>query len=205
VILVTGFKPYKEEHNASGELIDSLNQKLTDSLLHVKDQIHFETIEVDTTSRKTEHQNLEDQLLKLLKEFSPRICIFTGQAPPCNKVTIEKVGLNTFMSEQIDNKRSVAYWADLPGIETLKEKIEAHDIPAAYSYYAGQSLCNHILYSSLYFAEKYNLTHKSGFIHIPLLPKQVTQKHRDRPSMPIEITRRSLSVIINHAYEAQQD
>ena len=204
MILVTGFKPYKEEFNASGELIDSLKQNLTSSLLHIKDQIHFETIEVDTTSRETEHQNLEEQLLKLLKASSPRICIFTGQAPTCNKITIEKIGLNTFMGEQIDSTRSVAYWADLPGIKTLKEKIETHDIPASYSYYAGQSLCNHILFSSLYFAEKYKLKHKSGFIHIPLLPKQVTHKHRDCPSMPIETTRHSLSMIINHAHEARK-
>ena len=204
MILITGFKPYKEEFNASGELIDSLKLNLTSSLLHIKGQIHFETIKVDTTSRETEHQNLEEQLLTLLKEFSPRICIFTGQATPCNKITIEKVGLNTFFNETIDSKRSVAYWADLPGIETLKEKIETHDIPATYSYYAGQSLCNHILFSSLYFADKHKLNHKSGFIHIPLLPKQVTHEHRDRPSMPIETTRHSLSVIINHVFEAQK-
>jgi pyroglutamyl-peptidase len=204
MILVTGFKPYKEEFNASGELIDSLKNNLTDSLLHLKDHLHFETIEVDTSSRETEHQTLEGQLLELLTKHAPQICIFTGQAPPCNKITIEKVGLNTFMSEEIDHKRPVAYWSNLPGINDLKEKIEGHNIPATYSYYAGQLLCNHILFSSLYFAEHHNLTHKSGFIHIPLLPKQITHKHRDRPSMPIEVTRHSLSVIINHVHESQK-
>ncbi len=106
------------------------------------------------------------------------------------------------MREVIDPERSVAYWSNLPSTEKICGALEAHDIPAAYSFYGGQNLCNHILCSSLYFSEKHDFSHKSGFIHVPLLPKQVVQKYRESPFMPLEMSKKAISVIINHTYEA---
>ena len=76
--------------------------------------------------------------------------------------------------------------------------LEDQGIPAGYSFYCGQHLCNHILYSSLYFSEQNGHSHKSGFIHIPLLPEQVMKEHRDSPYMPLEMSRKALSLIIDH-------
>ena len=204
MILVTGFGPYKEEFNASGELINSMKEDLPKELSALKDLMVFEIISCDDTSRDTEHRSLEDQLQSLLQRYNPEICIFTGQAPPYNKITIEKIATNSFMREIIDADRPVAYWSNLPGTEKLRELLEEGAIPAAYSYYGGQHLCNHMLYSSLYFAERLNLSHKSGFIHIPLLPKQVAKSYRDSPFMPIEMSRKAISIIINHAYKSNR-
>ena len=203
MILVTGFGPYQEETNASGVLVNSLKDEFPDELLALKDKLAFEVISCDNDSRETEHQSLETQLRDLLKRYKPELCIHTGQAPPYNKITIEKISTNSFMREIIDPERPVAYWSNLPGTEDLRDAIEKHAIPADYSFYGGQHLCNHILFSSLYFAEKETLPHKSGFIHIPLLPQQVTiPKHRDSPYMPLEMSRKALSIIINHVYQA---
>ncbi len=198
MILITGFGPYREAMNASGALVQSLMDDLPDVLVPLKDQLAFEVITCDDTSRETEHQTLEAQLDVLLKKYQPDICIHTGQAPPYNKVTIEKIATNSFMREIIDPARPVAYWSNLPGIDGLKEIIEAQGIPADYSFYGGQHLCNHILYSSLDFADKNRLFHKAGFVHIPVLPEQVIKLRREAPFMPIELTRRALSLIINH-------
>lgn len=107
------------------------------------------------------------------------------------------IATNSFMRETIDPARPVAYWSNLPGTDGLLPALEARNIPASFSSDAGQHLCNHILYSSLYFAEKNNLYHKAGFIHIPILPRQA-HKHGDVPSMPLEISKKALSVIIGH-------
>lgn len=202
MILVTGFAPYKEECNASGELVNSLKEDLPEELSALKSLMAFETINCDDTSRETEHKSLEEQLQSLLQKYKPEICIFTGQAPPYNKITIEKIATNAFMGETINPDRPVAYWSNLPGAEKVKEALEEKSIPAAYSYYGGQHLCNHILYSSLCFAEQLKLAHKSGFIHIPLLPKQVVNSYRDSPFMPLDMSRKALSIIINHAYNS---
>lgn len=121
-----------------------------------------------------------------------------GQAPSYNKITIEKIATNSFMRDVIDSNRPVAYWSTLPGTEGLRPALEDRGIPACYSFYCGQHLCNHILYSSLYFSEQNGNSHKSGFIHIPLLPEQVTKEHRDSSFMPLEMSRKALSLIINH-------
>ena len=204
MILVTGFGPYREDFNASGELVASFKKDLPGELLSLRDQLAFEVISCDDTSRETEHRTLEDQLAGLLNLHQPELCIFTGQAPPYNKITIEKIATNSFMRKTIDPDRPVAYWSNLPGTEGLQALLEAHAIPTDYSFYGGQHLCNHILYSSLYFAETHKLAHRSGFIHIPLLPEQVIKQHRDSASMPIDMTRKALALVINHVAEAHR-
>lgn len=204
MILVTGFGPYKEDKNASGEVVLSLDNDAPEELLAYNGDLAFEVINCDNTSRETEHQSLETQLFELLARYEPELCIHTGQAPPYDKITIERIATNSFMSEVINQSGPVAYWSNLPGNGSIKDILEEKDIPAEYSFYAGQHLCNHILYSSLYFSEKHCLSHKSGFIHIPLLPDQVAGQHRNSPYMPIEMSRKALALVINHVVEAHR-
>jgi pyroglutamyl-peptidase len=203
MILVTGFGPYLQfPMNASGVLVESLRQELPEDLVPLRDRLAFEVITCDATSRETEHRSLETQLAELLARHQPTLCIHTGQAPPCNKVTIEKIAINSFLREIIDPDRPAAYWSTLPGADTLREVLEREHIPADYSFYCGQHLCNHILFSSLHHAEMNDSSHQAGFIHIPLLPEQVTQDNRESPYMPLEMSRRALALIIRHVAEA---
>ena len=207
MILVTGFGPYKEASNASGVLVESLARELPDELVSLRDDLAFEVINCDTTSRETEHRTLETQLAALLQRYQPDICIHTGQAPPYNRITIEKVAINTFMREIIDPARPVGYWSNLPGTEDLQSVLSENAIPAGDSFYCGQHLCNHILYSSLHFAATGPRRHKAGFIHVPLLPEQVVHEHRNAPHMPLGMARQALSIVIRQvtaAYESKQ-
>jgi pyroglutamyl-peptidase len=204
MILVTGFGPYQESNNASGALVRSLKNELTKELAPLQGALAFEVITCDDTSRDTEHLTLEAQLIELLKRYQPSLCVHTGQAPSYNKITIEKIATNSFMREIIDPDRPAAYWSSLPGTDGLRPILEDQGIPACYSFYCGQHLCNHLLYSSLHFAEMNGGSHKAGFIHVPLLPEQVTKEHRDSPYMPLEMSRRALSVVINHVAKAHK-
>lgn len=201
MILVTGFGPYREAMNASAAMVQSLRRDLPEELVPIKSQLAFEVITCDDSSRDTEHRSLEAQLMGLLKKYEPDLCIYTGQAPPYNKITIEKIATNSFMREAIDPRRPVAYWSNLPGTDDLASILDMNCIPAGYSFYGGQHLCNHVLYSSLYFAERDNLPHRSGFVHIPVLPEQVMKQHPNSPYMPIEMSRKALAFIIRHVAE----
>ena len=201
MILVTGFGPYREPMNASGELVRSLQESLPAALAPLKDLLAFEVISCDDTSRRTEHESLESQLLELLNQYKPNLCIHTGQAPPYNRINIEKIATNSFMREVIDPDRPVGYWANLPGLDRMRKKLELDNIPACYSFYGGQHLCNHILYSSLYFSEHLGFAHKAGFVHVPLLPEQVMHKHHKSPFMTMDMLRAALVIIINNTYK----
>jgi pyroglutamyl-peptidase len=201
MILVTGFGPYREELNASGELVKSLKNDLPDELLPLKNRLVFEVVACEDASRETEHRALEAHLAGLLERHRPAICIFTGQALPYNKITIEKIAINSFMREAIDPAQPAAYWSDMPGIDDLPGVLEERNIPATHSFYAGQHLCNHILYSSLHLAKARRLSHKSGLIHVPVLPEQTRTTHRDAPGMPLEMSRKALAVAIRHVHE----
>ena len=198
MILVTGFAPYKEDINASGELVTSYIEDLPEELDYLKSDLALEVIACDDTSRESEHQSLEARLEKILSMHKPESCVFIGQAPPYNKITIEKMGTNTFMDQIIDPDRSVGYWSNIPGLDSMREELENNCIPAAYSFYAGQHLCNHILFSSLHLESQGKSAHKSVFIHIPVLPVQVIAQYPGSPSMSLEDSRRALSVIISH-------
>jgi pyroglutamyl-peptidase len=200
-ILVTGFGPYHEPANASGELVRSLRSDLPEELAHLESRIAFEVIHCDQSSRQSEHESLETELQGLLECYKPVLCIHTGQAPPNNRITVEKIATNSFMRKTIDPARPVAYWSNLPGTDGLRSVLEDRGVPATFSFYAGQHLCNHILYSSRYFAETRNMPHRSGFIHIPILPEQVAGKHRKSPFMTLEMTRRALSLVVSHVFE----
>ncbi|HEX9628165.1 MAG TPA: pyroglutamyl-peptidase I [Acidiferrobacterales bacterium] len=202
MILVTGFGPYREPTNASGVLVRSLKDDLPAELEPLRERLVFEVVTCDDTSRETEHQSLETQLSDLLARHKPSLCIHTGQAPPYNKITVEKIATNSFLREIIDPARPAAYWSNLPGTDDLRAVLEEHGIPTGYSFYCGQHLCNHILYSSLHFAEVRGRPHKAGFIHVPLLPEQVTIQHRDSPYMPLDMSRKALSLVINHIAQA---
>ncbi|MEJ2630934.1 MAG: hypothetical protein P8011_01550 [Acidihalobacter sp.] len=134
----------------------------------------------------------------MLERYRPDLCVHTGQAPPYNKITIEKIATNSFRREIIDPKRPVAYWSTLPGIDDLKLVLERAGIPACYSFNCGQHTCNHILFSSLHFSEQNGVPYKAGFIHIPVLPEQVITECRDSPFMPLEMSRKALSLVITH-------
>jgi pyroglutamyl-peptidase len=134
----------------------------------------------------------------------PELCIYIGQAPCYNKVTIEKMTANTFMRQVIDPNRPVAYWSILLGTDGLQAVLEEQGIAAADSFYAGQYLCNHAQYSGLYLAEKHGLAHRSGFIHIPLLPEQVVSQHRDSAAMSLDMIRKALTLVINHVVKTHR-
>ena len=78
MILVTGFEPYKEEFNASAELVNSLKLNPATELHGIESEIAYEVIGVDTESRQSEHESLESQLQTLLNKYISSISPLNG-------------------------------------------------------------------------------------------------------------------------------
>ena len=72
----------------------------------------------------------------------------------------------------------------------MVEAIKRAGVPARLSNTAGTFVCNHILYQLGYLADTSYPDLLFGFIHVPYIPEQVTDKP-EKPSMSIDtITKR---------------
>lgn len=199
-ILLTGFEPNDYGLNASELVIRSLKANPPPEIVNYLDSLRFEVMVGNT-------DQLENSLHQVFEQYSPDICIFTGQSDR-NKITIERIATNlrNFRTpdkagnapkgQKISEDGSAAYWSTLPNLDSLVSLLESHNIPAAISNYGGTHLCNQILYHALHFTSTYSLNMKAGFIHIPVLPEQVIKYWPEFPFMPLEMTRKALSLII---------
>jgi pyroglutamyl-peptidase len=116
-------------------------------------------------------------------------------------VTLDKVG-NAPKGEPIVFNAPVAYWNSLPEQDSLVTLLESHNIPAKVSNDCGTHLCNQVFYHFLHWREIYGLDMKVGFVHIPALPEQVIKYWAESPFMPMEMTRKALSLIISRQIQS---
>lgn len=87
-----------------------------------------------------------------------------------------------------------AYFSSLP-IKAIVEEIKKAEIPASISNSAGTYVCNHIMYSLLYYINKNNLKIKGGFIHVPYTIQQIMDK-KETPFMELKTITRGLETAI---------
>ena len=78
----------------------------------------------------------------------------------------------------------------------MLEAAQATGVPTRFSYSAGAYLCNHVLYGCLRLAEQQYPALRAGFIHVPFLPEQVTDKKPGTPSMPLDDIARVLLAFV---------
>ena len=200
-ILVTGFISTEIGLNASDILIRSLMSDLPSSLSAANHLFHFCLIDANT-------HNLRFKLQKLLAEVCPSMCVFVGQAPGRNNVTLESSATNLRFtgpplspggapqSDVILASGPESYPATLPHMQSIVEKLRGTGIPAAMSDDAGNSLCNQILYEGLQYGQQHAGTPRCGFVHIPALPQQVIERWPDYPFMPLDMQRVAMSIIL---------
>lgn len=201
-VLITGFEPNDDGLNASELVITSLRDHPTPELSHHVDHIDFKIMPGNT--------NILGQVVdETLRTASPDICIGIGQARGYNKIALERMAKNLryFVTldkagnapkgEPIIANAPVAYWSCLSNQEGLVALLESHNIPARISNDCGTHLCNQAFYHFLHWKEIHNLDMQVGFVHIPALPEQVIQSWVESPFMPLEMTRKALSLIIS--------
>ena len=183
-ILVTGFVSTASGLNASDVLVQSLMNKLPSALADARQRIHFRLVDAST-------HDLRAKLETLLHEIRPSQCVFVGQAPGRNSITLESTATNLRFtgpppspggmpqSDVIDANGPQACTASLPRMDAMVKMLRDAGIPAAISDNAGNSLCNQILYEGLQYAQKHAGLPRCGFVHIPALPQQIIERWPD--------------------------
>lgn len=209
-ILITGFDSKEKTTNASDILVSSLIGELPISLKSHTEKLEFRIINDNTHAAKEE---LEDAII----ETNPNYCLFIGQAPGYNRITLETIATNyRFIAPPvnvgdhpqggfIEKNGETAFNATLPNIEQIVQNIKNKGIPASISHNCGNSLCNQILYHGLHYSNKHKSEIKCGFIHIPALTDQVLTQWPQHPFMSLDMTREAIEIIVNTVIENHEN
>ena len=134
---------------------------------------------------------------------SPDAVICVGQAGGRDAITPERVAINIMDAKNPDNAGAVpvdvlivpdgpaAYFSTLP-VKAMVSAIENAGLPAKLSNTAGTFVCNQLLYRVLHHAATRMPHCRCGFVHVPYIPAQTT----DKPSMELEDIVKGLTVAI---------
>lgn len=189
-IIVTGFDPF------GGETINP-------SIECVKALPEIEGVELIRLELPTVFKESAKRLNEVINEVKPDAVLSVGQAGGRPGITMERIAINVDdaripdnisqqpIDETIQTEGEAAYFTTLP-IKRIVKAIREAGISAEVSNSAGTFVCNHIMYQSLFAATKADKPFKAGFMHIPFIPEQTT----DKPSLPLEESTRALQIAI---------
>ena len=189
-IIVTGFDPFGGE-------------KINPSIECVKALPEIEGVELFRVELPTVFKESAIRLNEVINDVKPDAVLCVGQAGGRPGITLERIAINVDdaripdnisqqpIDETIQTEGEAAYFTTLP-IKRIVKAIREAGISAEVSNSAGTFVCNHIMYQSLFAATKADKPFKAGFMHIPFIPEQTT----DKPSLPLEESTRALQIAI---------
>lgn len=203
-LLITGFDPFGgEKINPAWEAVRGLPDKIGD--------IEVVKVQVPTVFKKS-----AKKLFEAIDREKPDAVVCVGQAGGRFDITVERVGINIEDGRIPDNEGyqpidtaifedgENAYFATLP-IKAMVDEMKKENVPASVSNSAGTYVCNHLMYSLLYYLDKKGLKNvRGGFIHVPFIPEQVVDK-KNMPSMELSRITRGLEIALKAISEHRVD
>ncbi len=202
-ILVTGFDPFGgEEINPALEAVKLLPNEI-------------ETHQIDKIEIPTVFNKSKEIIVNKLKQEQYDVVLAIGQAGGRFELTPERVGINIDdaripdnegnqpIDEVIQSSGDAAYFSNLP-VKRMTEAIKSAGVPARLSNTAGTFVCNYILYQLGFLQATQFPNIKFGFIHVPFIPQQVTDKP-EKPSMSIQTIAEGLEAALKAIIESDED
>ena len=193
-VLITGFDPFDGEAiNPAWEAVNALPD--------VIDGIEVIKVQIPTVFKKS-----AKKLFETIEAVKPDAVICVGQAGGRFDFNVERIAINVDdaripdnegkqpIDEKIFEDGENAYFATLP-IKAMVEEARKAGVPASVSNTAGTFVCNHIMYSLLYYISKNNLNIRGGFIHVPYIAQQVVGK-KNMPFMEVTTITKGLEASI---------
>ena len=189
-IIVTGFDPF------GGETINP-------SIECVKALPEIEGVELIRLELPTVFKESAKRLNEVINDVKPDAVLSVGQAGGRAGITMERIAINVDdaripdnisqqpIDEEIQVEGEAAYFSTLP-IKRIVKAIREAGISAEVSNCAGTFVCSHIMYRALFAATKADKPFKAGFMHIPFIPEQTT----DKPSLSLEESTKALQIAI---------
>ena len=189
-IIVTGFDPFGGE-------------KINPSIECVKALPGIKGVELIRLELPTVFKESAKRLNEVINDVKPDAVLSVGQAGGRPGITMERIAINVDdaripdnisqqpIDEEIQVEGEAAYFSTLP-IKRIVKAIREAGISAEVSNSAGTFVCNHIMYQALFAATKADKPFKAGFMHIPFIPEQTT----DKPSLSLEESTKALQIAI---------
>lgn len=201
-VLLTGFEPFDQDSvNPSWEAVRQLDG-----------------VQLDDDVRIVAHRlpcafaTAGECLARLIDELHPAMVIATGLGPGRSDISFERVAININDARIPDNLGEqpidtavvtggpAAYFTTLP-IKTMVKAVREAGIVASVSQTAGTFVCNQVFYLLQHALAGTSV--RSGFIHVPLLPEQVTEAQR--PSMELNTLVAGLHAAVLAAWHTPVD
>lgn len=130
-----------------------------------------------------------DRAWERIEAVRPDLVLCLGQSDGAAELRVERraVNVNDFpipdnagampRHERISREGPAAYDTTIP-VQRVVRALRENGIAARLSHSAGTFVCNHLLYGLLHRSAGSRLRHRTGFVHVPLLPGQ---GHRSSP------------------------
>ena len=198
-ILVTGFDPFgPDKINPAIEAVERLPDTIADAQI-----VKLEIPTIFNRCAEVVHDAIVQE--------QPDYVLNIGQAGGRFGLTPERVAINLDDGRIEDNAGyqplnhtihadgENAYFAQLP-IKAMTRAIRAAGLPASVSNSAGTYVCNHIMYQVQYMRDKEFPNIQAGFMHIPFLPDQVTNRP-NTPSLGLDDDVRGITAAITAIVE----
>lgn len=202
-VLITGFDPFGGEAiNPAWEAVNALPREI--------DGIEIIKVQIPTVFKKS-----AQKLFETIDTVKPDAVICVGQAGGRFDFNVERIAINVDdaripdnegkqpIDEKIFEDGENAYFATLP-IKAMVEEARKAGVPASVSNTAGTFVCNHIMYSLLYYLSRNNLNIRGGFIHVPYIAQQVIGK-KNMPFMEVTTITKGLEASIRALKDNQVD
>lgn len=202
-VLITGFDPFGgEKINPALEAVMALPDTIGD--------VEVIKLEIPTVFGKS-LATIREAVIK----HQPDIIISVGQAGGRFGISPERVAINVDDARIKDNEGNqpidikvvengeAAYFSNLP-IKAMTQAMVNAGIPASVSNSAGTFVCNHVMYGILHMIHTEYPHMRGGFIHVPYIPAQVTNKP-NMPSMSQADITKGLALCIEAAATHKKD
>lgn len=202
-VLITGFDPFGgEKINPALEAVMALPDTIGD--------VEVIKLEIPTVFGKS-LATIREAVIK----HQPDIIISVGQAGGRFGISPERVAINVDDARIKDNEGNqpidikvvengeAAYFSNLP-IKAMTQAMVNAGIPASVSNSAGTFVCNHVMYGILHMIHTEYPHMRGGFIHVPYIPAQVTNKP-NMPSMSQADITKGLALCIEAAATHKED
>ncbi len=167
-VLVTGFGPFLSyDYNPSGAIAKRLDGK------------RIAGKNVVGRVLKVGHIEVGKELEEHIREHKPSIVIALGLNAASGCISLERVAINRYyykdadgeIDEPLRGNGPAAYFSTLP-LAAIKKVLQGHGIPAEFSFSSDTYVSNETFYELMRLAYKHKIK-RAGFVHVPLIPKQV--------------------------------
>lgn len=182
IIFLTGFEPFDAfKSNPSQQVVEQLNDETIGGVRIVG--LTLPVVFGEDTRR----------VLPLIDELNPALVLSLGlhAGRPC--LDVERFAVNLRRSDAGDREVPIvddgpaAYLSTLD-VDRVGPAIARAGVPVQPHAYAGNYLCNHILYHTLHHAATQGRDYRAGFIHLPLSSEMaVAEGQMHRPSLPLDM------------------